>query len=53
MKINKLFSEENQVSRTLVEDSNVAGSATYNTSKTVQNSVVQFNLVMKTKRTKT
>ena len=43
-RINKLFSEENKVSRTLFEAREVAGSATYKQSKTVCYSV------MKTKR---
>ena len=37
--INQLFSEENKVPRTLFEAKKVAGSATYEQSKTVWNSV--------------
>ena len=38
--IDKLFSEENKIHRSLFEAGNVAGSATYKQSKTVWNCVV-------------
>ena len=62
--MNKVFSEENQFPRTLIEARKAAGSTTYKQSKTVYNCVVFFkisvciiqsvcllNLLMHTKKT--
>ena len=48
--VNKLFSEENKVPRTLYEARKVAGSATYKQSKVKQYEIVLSFKVLKTTR---